>query len=581
MPTLQDARAALARHFGFPDFRGGQADAVAGVLAGRDVLVLMPTGGGKSLCFQVPAIVSDGLTIVVSPLISLMKDQVDALNRRGVPAAFINSSLDSGEAEERLRRAVSNELKLLYVAPERFQAAGFLPALQQARLAFLAIDEAHCISQWGHDFRPSFLKLGDVRDELRVPVIALTATATPDVRRDIVRTLRLRNPVTIVKGFDRPNLSWHVRTARTHADKDRYLLELVGKPIAGGVAVVYAATRRKVDLAADLLNRAGVRAAAYHAGVSPPERKRLQDGFMDGSVGVIVATNAFGMGIDKPDVRRVVHYDLPGALEGYYQEAGRAGRDRQPAECVLIHSYQDRFTHEFLIRTAHPPPELVHTLHRLLVSTAADGVVATPPARLAPLLGSEVNERQVEAALRILQELGAVQLEGFGRGAQRVRLIALPDRIARELAGRADDLTLLRRLWRAHPADALYAGTPVDLRTLTAPGQSTHAVRVALERLQAEALLELAHPAPAAPIRLLRSTDLRAELEPIRARAAREERRLAAMQAYAFHERCRRAYILRYFGETPASARCASCDRCLEDRRPGARLRRFVGARRP
>jgi ATP-dependent DNA helicase RecQ len=331
---LEAARAALRRCFGYEDFRGAQPEAIRALATGRDVLVLMPTGGGKSLCFQMPALVMPGLTIVVSPLISLMQDQVDALTRRGIPATFVNSTLAPGEAARRMGAVLRGEVKLLYVAPERFQSQNFRRVLPQLTVSLLAIDEAHCISEWGHDFRPSYLRLGEVRKALGVPCIALTATATPAVREDIVVHLGLRRPVVLARGFDRHNLGWHVLAAKDEAHKDRLLIHTLRTHRGDGVACVYAPTRKKVDAIADLLNHRGIRAAGYHAGASATDRHRLQEAFMHGDVPVIVATNAFGMGIDKPDVRLVVHFAMPATLESYYQEAGRGGRDGEHARCV-------------------------------------------------------------------------------------------------------------------------------------------------------------------------------------------------------------------------------------------------------
>jgi RecQ family ATP-dependent DNA helicase len=323
----------------------------------------MPTGGGKSLCYQIPALALPHLTIVVSPLISLMLDQVDALVARGIAATYINSTLSVAEVDARLDAAEQGALKLLYLAPERFDSPRFRDRLARLRVSLLAVDEAHCISQWGHDFRPSYLRLGDARATLGCPAIALTATATPEVRRDIERELRLRDPLVLTGGFDRTNLRWQVRTARDDAEKDSLFLEILRNRPRDGVSIAYASTRRAVDTLADLLNRAGIRAAGYHAGIAGSERRRLQDAFMAEEAGVIVATNAFGMGIDKPNVRLVVHYHLPGTLEGYYQEAGRAGRDGEMADCVLLYSPRDRLTHEFMISQAHPPREVVEAVY--------------------------------------------------------------------------------------------------------------------------------------------------------------------------------------------------------------------------
>src|ERR687889_202825 len=369
-PTLDDARAVLRARFGFPDFRPGQERAVRSVLEGRDTLVVLPTGGGKSICYQVPAMVLPGLTVVVSPLISLMKDQVDALTARGIPATFVNSTLTSGEVSERMTRVARRQVKLLYVAPERFDFGSAADRLREVGVSLLAIDEAHCISEWGHDFRPSYLRIAQVRERLGWPqTVALTATATPHVRQDIARQLRLETPETIITGFDRQNLKYHVVPTRTDAEKDTAIAELL-REHDEGVAIVYASTRRNVEKIARTLEQAGVAAAAYHAGLDDAHRHEVQDAFMSERVRAIVATNAFGMGIDKPNVRVVVHHAMPGTLEAYYQEAGRAGRDGQPANCYLLHAFPDRFTHEFFIKGAYPERKAVEQVYDRLVRDA-------------------------------------------------------------------------------------------------------------------------------------------------------------------------------------------------------------------
>ncbi len=351
--AFMDPRAALKRHFGHEGFRPGQEDVVRAALSGRDVLAVMPTGSGKSIGYQLPALLLDGPTLVVSPLIALMKDQVDELTRKGIAAAALHSLASPTErraAETALREG---RLRLLYVAPERFASAAFQRLLAGAPLARFAVDEAHCVSEWGHDFRPDYRALGDAARRCRradgasgrPPILAFTATATPEVRDDIVGLLGLEGPEVFVAGFDRPNLFLDVRKVSGEIEKRALLPELIGRRRA----LVYAATRKSASRAADALRGAGLAAEAYHAGLEEAQRTRVQNAFADGSLGVVCATNAFGMGIDRPDVEAVVHFEIPGSLEAYYQEIGRGGRDGRRADATLLWNYVDVRTRDFLI----------------------------------------------------------------------------------------------------------------------------------------------------------------------------------------------------------------------------------------
>jgi len=348
-----DLLSTLHRHFGHTSFRAGQETLVRAVLDGTDVLAVMPTGSGKSLGFQLPALVLPGTTLVVSPLISLMKDQVDELNRRGIPAAALHSLLSNDARRDALNAARQGALRLLYVAPERFASEYFVGLLRELPIARFVIDEAHCVSEWGHDFRPDYRRLRAAAQECRrsdggagrPPMAAFTATATPEVRDDIVDLLGLAMPHLVVAGFDRPNIELRVRPVSGEHEKHGLLTALVG----ARRALVYASTRRKAEAAADTLRASRVEAAAYHAGLGDEERTRVQDGFASGALRVVCATNAFGMGIDRPDVEAVIHVDIPGSIEAYYQEIGRAGRDGRQAIATLLWNYADVKTREFLI----------------------------------------------------------------------------------------------------------------------------------------------------------------------------------------------------------------------------------------
>ena len=580
-PTLDQARATLRARFGFPDFRPGQERAVASVLAGRDTLVVLPTGGGKSVCYQVPALLLPGLTVVVSPLISLMKDQVDALTARGIPATFVNSTLTAGEISHRMASVMRGDVKLLYVAPERFDFGTTADRLRDVGVSLLAVDEAHCISEWGHDFRPSYLRVAQVREKLGwPPAVALTATATPHVREDIVRQLRLDKAETIITGFDRQNLHYHVVPTRTDADKDEALTDILRRH--EGVAIVYASTRRNVEKVARTLEEAGIKAAAYHAGLDDAHRHEVQESFMNEDVRVIVATNAFGMGIDKPNVRVVIHHAMPGTLEAYYQEAGRAGRDGLHSDVFLLHAFPDRFTHEFFIKGAYPERSTVEQVYAKVVKMARpSGDVDLEPGAIAASLPGKVSDREVESSLRLLVQAGALRSDPESGGRIFVRLLATADRIKRDLGtGDALRLGLLRSLWRV-AGDALYDGATVDLDALPPGFGGAVGSMPLLQSLEQEQFLEwhrlgggdhvvnMRRPLSAYPL----------DWAALDRRRKAELAKLESVQQYAYATGCRRGFVLRYFGDPAAGKDCGGCDNCLGTHDSSRRDRNSTGTR--
>ena len=569
-PTLDDARAVLQQKFNYGAFRPGQERAIASVLAGRDTLVVLPTGGGKSICYQVPALVKQGLTVVISPLISLMKDQVDALMKRGIEAAFINSTLSTAEVSDRMVRAQRGEIRLLYVAPERFDVGATAERLKAIGIALLAVDEAHCISEWGHDFRPSYRRVGEVRQRLgNPPTIALTATATPVVREDIARILDLQDPEIIVTGFDRPNLSYGVIAAKNDREKDAVVVDQL-RELEDGSGIVYASTRKTVERLAQYLDDQGIPASAYHAGLDDERRRRVQDLFMSGTSRVIVATNSFGMGVDKSNVRLVIHYAMPGTLEAYYQEAGRAGRDGLHSRCLLLHAFPDRFTHEFFIKSALPDRHLIEQVHRRCQREAdRGGVVGATADELAAGIGGKVSSKAVESALRVLADATVLRWDPDSAGLVSLRLLATPERIKDELGdGFEMERELLRACWRV-ARNQLARGAIIDLDGLP-PGFNGFAGSFAmLEALQARQFVQVERVGgglrlvdPAMSLDRV-SIDWRA----LDRRRQREFDKLEAMQRYAYATTCRRQALLKWFGDPAARAECGACDNCLGERR--------------
>ena len=561
---MERARQVLRERFGHADFLPGQERALRAVLADRHMVVVMPTGSGKSLLYQLPALLDTRLTLVVSPLIALMKDQVDELEAKGIAATFVNSSLSPDEQHARLRACERGEVRLLYVAPERFRSAAFCETLSRVAVGRMAVDEAHCISQWGHDFRPDYRRLKELRAHIGNPrVSALTATATPRVQEDIVASLGLADEgvAVIVQGFDRPNLALSVVRASGDAAKDEFLLGFARREAGSGI--VYVGTRKAAEAVAKLLSAVERTAVAYHAGLEADERSAAQDAFLSGRARVVVATIAFGMGIDKPDVRFVVHYHYPASVEGYYQEIGRAGRDGLPAQCVLLYSAGDRGLREFFIDLAYPPPALVGDVYETLWAIDENPLMLTY-AEIAGLCERNVRDGQVGSALRLLGQAGLTRALA-GDALAEVHLHRPGAEILEEVRG------AVRRRVLEGLSVAADLETPgryaVSLGQVAwAAGLSEEQVRRALTALDRDGQLDYAPPFRGRGVEKLVADpppfdDVPIDWERYAFLRGLEEEKLEAMEDYIRTSACRRAHIVRYFGEATDLA-CGACDRC-------------------
>ncbi len=542
-PPPPDLAALLRARFGHEAFRPGQEEIVRHVVSEADALVVMPTGAGKSLCYQLPALAMGGTCIVVSPLIALMKDQVDQLLARGVRAALINSSVEAAERRATMEAARRGEVELLYVAPERFSPR-FFEALRGVDVRLLAIDEAHCLSQWGHDFRPDYLRLGEARVALGSPrTVALTATATPEVQDDILRVLGLPGARKFVRGFDRHNLRIDVIEVKGPREKDTLVAALAG----GGPALVYCATRKNVDRAAGAVPGA----RAYHAGLDLSERKAVQEAFMRGKLGVVAATNAFGMGIDKDDVRAVVHYDMPGSIEAYYQEIGRAGRDGKASRVTLLFREEDRRIHEFFIHGSHPPAAWVHAAWKY-IDGKGENPVFLAPGELASVLPPDAEERAGQSCVYTLVREGLVRRLGGADRPGYARLLS---------PCREDGLRGRVFAWLVdHAHDGQSGAVPERIADdLDATPQQVVAT---LATLRSRGHIDWVEPTRAEGYEVLRpGAELRLTEADVRARVARELKKLQSMVDYG-RAACRRKFILEYFGETAPYERCGNCDAC-------------------
>jgi len=574
----------LKLHYGFNDFRPGQEKVIDNVLANKSTVVIMPTGGGKSLCYQLPALVLDGVTIVISPLIALMKDQVDSLKKIGLPATFINSSLSQAETSQRIEQVKQGLFKLLYIAPERFYSQEFVKALENIKVSLFAIDEAHCISQWGHDFRPSYLKLKQIIELVNnPPVLTLTATATPEVRNDIVKQLGLTDHELVITGFARPNLQFGVIQA-TDSRKPQFVLDAINS-MADGSGIVYTGTRSRADGLLQILLENNIEAVGYHAGMEAADRKWVQENFMKGKARVIVATNAFGLGIDKSDIRFVIHYDMPGTIEAYYQEAGRAGRDGKKSFCLLLYSPRDRYLQEFFIKGDNPPPEIILEIYEILKNypsrlgrseAGESDTVLITYAELVEMLSDSLPEMAIGTSLKILERLGLIARSHDRSGQAFIKMSAKGGSASGGKNTKEEVKYLFSSKSQRHRemidklfekfGQELMAGWQVNLEEIAEiiKVKKESLVRL-IRKLAEENLAEYTPPFRGTEIRILKRVDrdeVKLDFKALAEKLKHAFKKLDRMEDYVYDFACRQKYILDYFGESEAGD-CLICDNCL------------------
>ena len=572
-PAETNPLALLRQHWGHQQFRPGQAEIIEAVLNGRDALALLPTGGGKSVCFQVPALARPGLCVVVSPLIALMRDQVENLRQRGLKAEAVYAGLSHQEIDQALDNCVySKEIKFLYVSPERLLTDLFRARVARMNVGLLAIDEAHCLSQWGYDFRPPYLRIAELRALLpaTVPCIALTATATGQVRQDIVEKLNFRPGYGIfTQSFARPKLSYSVLHTE---DKQRRLLEVLRGVGPDKTGIVYARTRRQAEDTAAWLSQQKLPAAAYHAGLPAEQRTRVQQAWLTDKTRIIVATNAFGMGIDKPDVRVVAHLDAPATLEAYYQEAGRAGRDGRYAFAVLLSGPADADGLRRQAQLAHPPPDVVRRVYQALANysrTAVGGGELVAFDFDLGLFAETYRLKAVDAhhALRMLEQQGFVQLTEAVNQPARVQLLSNQQDLYQFQVANAQHDLLIKALLRLYGGELFVAFQGISESALARHlRQSTQDVGRQLRYLHSAGVLHY-QPRRELPQALFTTPRYDAPQLPLderRLRAARQltEQQTTAVVEYAASDRCRQQLLLDYFAEPDAPA-CGVCDSCL------------------
>jgi len=550
----------LKEYFGYSNFRKGQLEIISSIINCNDTLAVMATGGGKSLCYQLPAIVMDGTAIVISPLIALMKDQVDALINKGIPATLINSTIDFAEVSARMEGAIRGAYKLLYIAPERLESKTFLRLLSKINISFLAVDEAHCISEWGHDFRPSYTSIFKIFQNIeRTPIIALTATATTAVQDDICRILQMKNEKRFINGFDRINLDY--RTTKSN-DKIINIIDLISDTKSGST-IIYAGSRKRTDLFGAELLKYKINAEVYHAGLKQQIRDSVQNRFIKDKTKVIVATNAFGMGIDKPDVRNVIHVDLTSTLEQYYQEAGRAGRDGIESTAILLYHPTDVNLQNFFIQNTYPGKRLIIKVYDYIQKNSINGLVPFA-ITIANELG--IAARTVENILKLIERDEVIFKENFSRNAG-IRILSDPERIKEYSENiKEDKQQILEGLLRITPREAFHRTVDVDLRQLLLNTNfKKETIDESIRAFNFSGIFEISNyniENNNSQYIYDYSKPLTIDFNELEKREKYAYQKLSQVVEYAETNQCKRNYILKYFGDEIIDENCGKCSSC-------------------
>ncbi len=565
---------ALEKYFGYTEFRPGQLEIINSILSGVNVLAVLPTGAGKSLCYQIPALINKGYSLVISPLIALMKDQVDSINKKEQIAAYINSTLDFREEQKVLSQLHSGKLKILFAAPEKLSSVKFIEQLKFNPPEYIFVDEAHCISEWGMDFRPSYRKLKEVTELWNIKKIsAFTATATPDVRQDIIEQLGMTEPRIFVRGFERDNLSLNV--IRTNKKKE-YVFKLLNE--AGTPAIIYCSTRKAVESVYKFLRSASFKVTYYHAGLNSELRRLVQDDFINGNFDVICATNAFGMGIDKSDIRTIIHYNVPGSIENYYQEIGRAGRDGNESNTYLLFDEKDVAIQEHFIESNIPSKDEVLTVYDGLFNYSGIALGQKPENEI-PFDNKltdffklkNIDKSVLNSSLEILRDSGIIEITKNRSLKPRVRSLLSTEDLRKYFSSIASaaQKNLLLPLIKIYGSGLFLSGIKIDPETIAKQADMPEArVLELLQNLNDSGIIELSIPTSLNNIKVLQTRGktkyIELNFDNIERKVTHSKEKLQAMLDFVYSEKCRFNFILEYFGQKGKKYECGKCDNCTD-----------------